>query len=83
MKSQNSTKIIFLASIPRDLALIGYEFPSHNSLHPHLIVGCLNMELRSASCVIPRSLHSLSHHTGPLTQLERSEEEYHPPGILL
>lgn len=76
MKSQNSTNILLLASIPAVLALVGYEFPSHNYLHPHPLRSDVFCGVQKCVCAsIPRPLHSLSHLHGPLTQLERTEKE--------
>ena len=47
MKSQNSTKLIWLASMPEVLDLIGYEFPGHNYLHPRPIQSVVCVEFRS------------------------------------
>lgn len=76
MKSQHSTKILLLASMPEVLALVGYEFSSHNYLHLHPMQSDVFCGIQKCVCVsIPRPLHSLSHLRGPLTQLERTEKE--------
>lgn len=76
MKSQNSTHILLLASIPEVLALAGYELPSPNYRHPHPhAVWCLQWYSECVRVSAPRPSHSLSHLRGPLTQLERTGKE--------
>ena len=74
---QHFAKILLLAFMPKILALVGCEFPSHNSLHPHPTQPDVLCGIQRCAYVsIPRPLQcSLSHHSRPVTQLERTEKE--------